>query len=185
MVAGGEVAKCWGDVVDDVEHDGAGRLEPCVAADGAASMTVSRRSKALAHGVFQGGRSLEFYVDAERVAEAGREDRDLLRLCHVSAPGEEREELLLVVVHRARALDVDELAQRVAACRRAEAEVDELDEARLGRHTLVALQMVIPLLGDALQVVGGELDLVVVGGLGLTEELLATMNPCDRVRRSI
>ena len=44
VVAGGEVAKCWGDVVDDVEHDGAGRLEPCVAADGAASMTVSRRS---------------------------------------------------------------------------------------------------------------------------------------------
>jgi len=48
VVAGGEVAKRWGDVVDDVERDSAGRLELRVAADGAAFVTVSRRSKARA-----------------------------------------------------------------------------------------------------------------------------------------
>jgi hypothetical protein len=37
-------------------------------------------------------------------------------------------------------------------------------------HALVVLQAIVPLLGSALQVVGGEPDLVVVGGLDLAEK---------------
>ena len=122
------------------------------------------------HSVLQGRGTLQLDVEAERVAEASHEDRDLLWLRDIGAPGNGREKLLLVVGHRSGALDVDELAQRVAAHRRPETEVDKLDKVRPGGHALVVLQAIVPLLGSALQVVGGEPDLVVVGGLDLAEK---------------
>jgi len=47
------------------------------------------------HSVLQGRGTLQLDVEAERVAEASHEDRDLLWLRDIGAPGNGREKLLL------------------------------------------------------------------------------------------
>jgi hypothetical protein len=72
---------------------------------------------------------VELDVDTQGVSEAGGEDVDLLELGDAVAAGEELHEVVRVFGHRADALELDELAQRVASRWRAEAPCEEVGEA--------------------------------------------------------
>jgi hypothetical protein len=90
------------------------------------------------HGVLQGHRVLELDVDAEMVAEASRVDGDMLLLRDAITPGQQLQELVMVLCDRAGALQLDEFAERVAARWGAEAAGDQVDEAFPSGHALVA-----------------------------------------------
>jgi hypothetical protein len=72
------------------------------------------------------------------VAEASRVDGDMLLLRDAITPGQQLQELVMVLCDRAGALQLDEFAERVAARWGAEAAGDQVDEAFPSGHALVA-----------------------------------------------
>lgn len=54
---------------------------------------------------------LQLNVDLERIAKIGCEDRDLVLLRDILTPGQERQELLQVFGHCARATEADEFTE--------------------------------------------------------------------------
>jgi len=82
-------------------------------------------------------------------------------------------------------VEVHQLTQGIAAHRWPKSSVDEVDELRPCWDAAVALQAVVPLLGSTLHIVGRREDLLVFRRAVSTEELLALVDPPDRIIRAI
>jgi len=137
------------------------------------------------HGLLEGLRSLQFHVNPQGIAEAGGEEINLLPLGDIVTTCEEEQELILVLRDRSSPAEVRQLTQGIAAHRRSESSVDEVDELRPCRDAAVPVQAVVPLLGSTLHIVGRREDLLVFRRAVSTEELLALVDPPDRIIRAI
>jgi hypothetical protein len=71
---------------------------------------------------------LQFNVGLQRIAQARREDIDLVLFSQPVAAGEEGQEFALVICHRALATKLNQFTQRIAPQRRPESLIDKADE---------------------------------------------------------
>jgi hypothetical protein len=114
---------------------------------------------------------------AKRVAQARRENVDLVFLREILTPSQQREKLTLVIRHRALALELDELAKSVVAEWWPEALVDELDELVPRWLAAVPLKERIPLRRSTGHVERGKEHLAGLRRLLDAEELVAPIEP--------
>uniref|UniRef100_A0A0A8ZDW5 Uncharacterized protein n=1 Tax=Arundo donax TaxID=35708 RepID=A0A0A8ZDW5_ARUDO len=108
-----------------------------------------------------------------------------MRLGHTVATGEELQNVVLVFRHGTGALEVDELAEWVAASRRAEALVHQFNKLGPGGHALVAFQTIVPHSCGTLHVEGRQPNALVIGRARRVEVLLTAVEPGDRVLRAV
>lgn len=90
---------------------------------------------------------------AERGQQTAREELDPLCFLQGSGAREQRLEAVLILCDRPRASAVGELEERRGSERGPIPEVEEVDEAALGRNALVPLDLNPPHLGTIFQVV--------------------------------
>lgn len=125
------------------------------------------------HHVVEGGRVLKLHVSLQRVAEATGEEVDMVLLLKGVAVGEQGQKLRLVLLHCVGAVQLHQGAERVAARRGAKRPLHLVDEFQPGGHAVVLLQALVPILGCALHVEGGQPHPLIVLGVVSAEELLS------------
>jgi len=109
----------------------------------------------------------------------------LVLLLKRPAAREHGQELRLVLLDRPCAAELHEGAERVAARRRPERPLHLVDEIRPRWSAVVLLQAVVPVLGSAFHVEGGEPHALVVRRAIGAEKLLRLVKPCDRIGAAV
>ena len=82
-------------------------------------------------------------------------------------------------------MEACQLAEGVGADGRPEAEIDVLHEPCPGRHADVALELEVPLCRRAVEVQGRSPDLLLLHGAVPLEEVLALVDPRQRIRLAV
>lgn len=112
------------------------------------------------HGDTEGLRVLHLDVVAERREEARCECLYLLRVGELLGAGQQGFEAVLILGHGAGAFAGHEFAQRVGTNQRPEAQVEKLRKMAPGQRAFLGLDLDVPELSAAFEIVRGHPDLL-------------------------
>jgi hypothetical protein len=128
---------------------------------------------------------LQFNIRFQGITQPVSGDIDLMLLSQPFTAGKQGHELALEFRHSSLVGEMNQFAERVATQRRAKELVDQTDEFLPGWLPLIALGEGEPLRRFIGHVEGGEEHLASIRRLLNTEELIAAIQPWERVFRAI